>query len=150
MPDVPVDDFDKASEPSSVKEWCDGSPGPGCSVDDLRWYLIREVGKMKRAVNTVEKNEDKHSIDIDILKAKIREKLDGDQVSAKVAKALEHVPHLVDFEAFKKKHTEDVDEKMKTGMQGIEAEMQELRSHLGSYEVGQSRRFCDVEDTVED
>ena len=71
-------------------------------------------------------------------------------MDARVAKALEHVPHLIDHEAFKTKLIEDVDGRFKTVMKDIEAEMEELRSNLGANEVSQSSRFCDVEDTVEE
>ena len=81
QPGVPVDDFDQASE--------------------LRWYVIRELGQIRRWSQVTDKRLDRTAIDVDILKAKTREKLDNDQVKVRIIQALEHVPHLVDYERFK-------------------------------------------------
>ena len=98
---IPRDDFDdgsvKNSETSSINAWCDGSPGPGCSVDDLRWFVVREVGKMRHLASAAGRVAERQGIDVDILKAKMREKLDGDQVAVKVLQAIEGKANTADL-----------------------------------------------------
>ena len=89
---VPDDDFDRESEPSSIQAWCDAPPTLGCTTDELRWYVIREIGQVKRNMANATKVSNRQGIDLDILKAKTREKMDGDRVDARITKALEHVP----------------------------------------------------------
>ena len=96
-PPVPVDDFDKRSEPSSAHSSADGPPGQDCTLGDLRWFVVREIGDLKRNFAILERTTERNSMQLDVAKAKNREKLDLDQVNANVAKALEKVPHLVDF-----------------------------------------------------
>ena len=82
---VPTDDFDKRSEPSSAHSWADGPPGQDCTLGDLRWFVVREIGETKRNVAVLEKSTERNSVQLDIAKAKNREKLDLDQVNANVA-----------------------------------------------------------------
>ena len=157
MPDVPADDFDTASKSSSIKAWCDGQPGQGCSMDELRWFVIREIGGLKRTVSTIERESEKQAMTMDVIKGKTREKLNGDQVNAKVAKALELVPHLVDFEAYKKTHadavdnyTKGIDAKLLELNSNFEIDIQQLKDHMKHAEAHSASRFNDVEDTVEE
>ena len=81
---------------------------------------------------------DRTGVDVDILKAKTREKLDGDQVKVKIIQALEHVPHMVDYEAFKT----NMDKKLgEINLKNIETKFHELEANLAN-------RCQDIEDTV--
>ena len=94
-------------------------PSPGCTVDDIRWFVIREFGKMKAAIKSNEKIAEKQGIDVDILKGKMKEKFDADQVSVKVINASDKMDDKIaniaakmekDLEAFKILHTQAVDD----------------------------------------
>ena len=51
---------DGDSETSSLQgDWSTGAPGPDCSVNDLRWFVIREMGDMKRSLRTLNAEQKK-------------------------------------------------------------------------------------------
>jgi len=127
LPEIPKDDFDKNSEHSSTHSWSEGPPGQDCTLGDLRWFVVREIGNLKRSVTTVERDTERNVLQHDVIKTKIKGKLDMDQVNARVAKALEFVPHLVDYESFKQKITEDIDAAMKA--------MEERAGAQGSHRI---------------
>ena len=51
---------DGNSETSSIQgDWSTGVPGPDCSVNDLRWFVIREMGDLKQSLRTLNAEQKK-------------------------------------------------------------------------------------------
>ena len=87
-----------------------GAPGQGCTLEDLRWFVIQETGKANRNHKEIETSINRNNIAVDMLKLKVREKLDGDQVQVKIAEAMQDKVAEDEFTKFKDVVAANVDD----------------------------------------
>ena len=62
---------DQAVSPRShdSEDWDESKPGQGCSVDELRWYVIRELDVIKRQNLQKEKSDYQCRLGVDVIRA---------------------------------------------------------------------------------
>ena len=77
-------DQDKAVSESSAG-WHEGKPGPGCSMEELRWYCIREIGQLQSNARAAGKNMQSNKIELEILKGRLNDKVDHSTMEAHIA-----------------------------------------------------------------
>ena len=135
---VDADESKANSDVSSIAEWCPDIPGPGCSVDDLRWFIVREFGKTRAVAKDNAKNVERLNIDVDILKDKMKDKVTADQVAVKIINAAEvQSKALDDFKALHVKvvdgYTKDIEGMIKTiNIDAMNAKLKELEDHTNA------------------
>ncbi len=75
------------SELSDINaEWTKDCPGQGCTLEDLRWYVVREIGEIKQHAINNQRVVNKQHINLEILKVKNGEKPSKDDVESLVKK----------------------------------------------------------------
>ena len=72
--------------------------------------MIQETGRANRNFKEIETNQNRTTIAVDMMKLKLREKLDSDQVHVKIASAMQGKADSEDFDKFKNLLTTQLDE----------------------------------------
>ena len=105
---LPEDEDEAPSELSSISlsSWTKDVPGVGCSMETLRWYVIRAVGDLRQHAKETERVLNKHQISMQIQKGKVDDKMGKDQVKEIVEHAI--VGKLEGTRAELRKFAEDV------------------------------------------
>ena len=57
--------------------WHEGKPGPSCSMEDLCWYCIREIGKLQGTARANGKKFFNLKMDVGILKGRVGTKAEA-------------------------------------------------------------------------
>ena len=69
VPDSPADDA-----------WTANVPGPGCTVEDLRWYCIREFGAIKDSIKASSVNLHQTNVKVEVLDGRVATKAEAERV----------------------------------------------------------------------
>ena len=77
---MPVPDLPGAAQ------WHEGSPGPNCSVEDLRWFTIREMGKIHEIPRATGRLLHAMQVEINSLKAQAGTKAEAHLVVTELDK----------------------------------------------------------------
>ena len=53
----------------NTEDWLEGKPGQGCSVDELRWFVIQELETIKRRSKAKDKSDYQCRLGVDVIRA---------------------------------------------------------------------------------
>ena len=65
---------------AGTADWHEGKPGPSCSVEDLRWFTIREIGKSKETARFAGRHILNLQTEVDALKGRVDAKAEANLV----------------------------------------------------------------------
>ena len=80
IPDSPTEDA-----------WHGNIPGPGCSVEDLRWFCIRELGSLKETAKVNGTNLHRLGAKVEIMAGRLDAKAEAPQVQAEFGKLRQEI-----------------------------------------------------------
>ena len=61
-------------------DWHEGKPGLGCSLEDIRWFAIREIGKLQETTRFNGRHLHNLKSEVDILKETVGTKAEASLV----------------------------------------------------------------------